>query len=145
MKTENLPRTGCGAVILRDNRLLLVYRKRDPESGHWGLPGGKVEPFETLQQAVRREISEETGLQIEQMRLLCIVEQITPERKEHWIAPVFMADTFTGEPVIREPDALGDMRWFPSDTLPQPLTCATEKALQAMAEQGVFLSIRSAH
>jgi ADP-ribose pyrophosphatase YjhB (NUDIX family) len=46
------PRLGCGAAILRAGRLLLVQRRRPPEAGHWGLPGGKVDWLETVPAAV---------------------------------------------------------------------------------------------
>ncbi|MFT8491128.1 MAG: NUDIX domain-containing protein [Gluconobacter oxydans] len=135
MTADILPRAGCGAVLLRANCLLLVYRKRDPERDYWGLPGGKVEPFEPLQQAVRREIFEETGLQIERMSLLCVVDQIAPDRNEHWIAPVYIAEDFTGNASIREPEALGDVKWFPLEQLPDRLTHATQVALQALQDR----------
>jgi ADP-ribose pyrophosphatase YjhB (NUDIX family) len=56
------PRVGCGAAILRDSKLLLVKRKRPPETNHWGLPGGKVDWLEPVAAAVAREIAEELGL-----------------------------------------------------------------------------------
>lgn len=136
MTADILPRVGCGAVLIRKNCLLLVYRKRDPERDHWGLPGGKVEPFETLQQAVRREILEETGLQIERMSLLCIVDQIAPDRHEHWVAPVYIAEDFTGNATVKEPEALGDVKWFPLEQLPSRLTHATEIAVVAIQAKG---------
>lgn len=132
MSANIWPRVGCGAVLRKEGRILLVYRKREPESWHWGLPGGKVDPFETLQQAVRREIFEETDIHIHKMSLLCVVDQINPARQEHWIAPVYSAEEFSGTPTLKEPDALGDVAWFALDALPDLLTYATRTALDAM-------------
>jgi ADP-ribose pyrophosphatase YjhB (NUDIX family) len=63
------PRVGCGAAILRDSKLLLVKRKRPPETNHLGLPGGKVDWLEPVAAAIAREIAEELGLAIRPQRL----------------------------------------------------------------------------
>ncbi|WP_439032034.1 NUDIX hydrolase [Gordonia terrae] len=55
-----------GALITDDDgRILLILRRNEPSAGHWSLPGGKVEPGETLEEAVVREVQEETGLIVE--------------------------------------------------------------------------------
>ncbi len=130
-----LPRVGCGAAILRDGRLLLVQRRRLPEAGHWGLPGGKVDAYETVPDAVAREIFEELGLRIVADRLLCVIDQIDRDRSEHWVAPVYRVDRFEGEPAIREPEALAALGWFALDELPKPLTVATVQAVAALSRQ----------
>jgi ADP-ribose pyrophosphatase YjhB (NUDIX family) len=127
------PRVGCGAAILREGRLLLVLRKRDPEAGHWGLPGGKVDWMEPVETAVDREIAEELGVTITARRLLCLTDQIDPAAGHHWVAPVYRVDSFDGEPVIREPEALAEMGWFELDALPDRLTMATRQALAVLA------------
>ena len=103
-----------------------------PEVGHWGLPGGKVDPFEAVPAAVAREVREELGIWIELVALLCVVDQIDRARLEHWVAPVYLVERFAGEPAIREPQALAEWGWFPLDDLPEPLTAATEQALRAL-------------
>ncbi len=126
------PRVGCGAAILRDGSLLLVQRRREPEAGHWGLPGGKVDLFETMAVAAEREIFEELGLVIRAQNLLCLTDQIDVERGTHWVAPVYLVDDAQGDPVVKEPDALAGCGWFALDTLPQPLTLSTRAALAAL-------------
>lgn len=128
----SLPRLGCGAAIIQDDRLLLVRRRRNPEAGCWGLPGGKVDPFETVEAAVAREIAEELGLRIAPQRLLCVVNQIDRAAGEHWVAPVFLIESFEGAPSLIEPEALADLGWFALDTLPEPLTEATRQAVSAL-------------
>lgn len=54
---------GVGAVVVRDGRLLVVRRGREPLRGLWSVPGGRLEFGETLAEGVRRELAEETGLQ----------------------------------------------------------------------------------
>ncbi|HZG83069.1 MAG TPA: NUDIX domain-containing protein, partial [Brevibacillus sp.] len=60
-----LPRLGVGAVIKNDqNEILLVLRNRNPEKGTWSIPGGKVDPYENLEDCVIREIKEEVNLEV---------------------------------------------------------------------------------
>ncbi|MCE2578719.1 NUDIX domain-containing protein [Gluconacetobacter entanii] len=133
-------RVGCGALVRRgDGRILLVRRRRPPEAGHWGLPGGKVDWMETVEHAVRREVAEETGLVIRLTRLLCVVDHITPatarEDASHWVAPVYLATPITSaRALLCEPEALSAVRWFEPDDLPTPLTLATRVALRALAD-----------
>jgi ADP-ribose pyrophosphatase YjhB (NUDIX family) len=59
------PVVGVGAVVVRGEKALIVKRAHEPRKGEWSLPGGLLELGESLQDAVRREIQEETGLDIE--------------------------------------------------------------------------------
>lgn len=129
------PRVGCGAAILCDGQLLLVLRRRPPEAGHWGLPGGKVDPFERVAEAVAREVREELGIGIVSPELLCVVDQIDRAAGEHWVAPVYLVRDYDGKPAIREPEALGAVGWFALDALPEPLTEATRQALAALRKR----------
>jgi len=72
-------RIAVGAVVLRDDgAVLLIQRGRAPAIGSWTFPGGKVEPGETLEQAVVREVLEETGLRV---RPVAVVETLLLERE----------------------------------------------------------------
>jgi 8-oxo-dGTP diphosphatase len=63
-----------GAVVVRaDGRLLLVRRGRAPAKGEWSLPGGKIDPGETPAEACRREVREETALDVRVLESLCVV------------------------------------------------------------------------
>jgi len=71
------PIVGVGAIVFDDaGRVLLVERGRPPGAGLWSIPGGRLEPRETLAQAVAREVREETGLIVEVGGLACVVERM---------------------------------------------------------------------
>ncbi len=70
------PVLGVGAIILDRGRVLLVERGNPPLAGYWSLPGGVVELGETLEQAVRREVLEETGLAVEPASVVDVLERI---------------------------------------------------------------------
>lgn len=129
---SNGPRAGCGAAILREGKFLLVRRRKAPEAGHWGLPGGKIDWMEPVERAVSREVMEELGIRLEGLKLLCVVDQIDEAEGEHWIAPVYTVIRFEGEPRIMEPEKHTDLGWFGLNDLPEPLTTATRQAVAAL-------------
>lgn len=129
---EQRPRLGCGAVVRRaDGHLLLVQRGREPERGHWGLPGGKVDWMETVEHAVVRETLEETALEVHIERLLCVVDHFEHALQQHWVAPVYLVSMLGSEEArLQEPEALTGLGWFALDALPAPLTVSARQAIQ---------------
>ncbi|MFN3433091.1 MAG: NUDIX domain-containing protein [Sphingomonas sp.] len=100
--------------------------------GHWGLAGGKIDLFETAEQAMRREVAEELGIVVDEAVLLCFVDQIDRDRGTHWVAPVFVVRSFRGEPRNCEPEKHEGPAWFALDALPAPLTTPTIAAIAAL-------------
>jgi 8-oxo-dGTP diphosphatase len=70
------PLVGIGALIFEGSRILLAQRGKAPLMGQWSLPGGLVETGESLENAVRREVLEETGLEVKPLGVLEIFERI---------------------------------------------------------------------
>jgi ADP-ribose pyrophosphatase YjhB (NUDIX family) len=73
------PFLGVGALIFEGGNLLLVERGKEPLKGYWSLPGGIVETGEKLEEGIRREVREETGLEVEPMSVFEIFERIIPD------------------------------------------------------------------
>ena len=70
------PLVGVGALIFRRDRILMAQRGKEPLKGWWSLPGGALELGELLEAAVCREVLEETGLQVEPVKLFEVFERI---------------------------------------------------------------------
>jgi len=70
------PILGVGAVILDGDRVLLVRRGREPLRGLWSIPGGAVEVGETREEALAREVAEETGLEVEIGPMVAVLDRI---------------------------------------------------------------------
>lgn len=73
------PLLGVGAVVFQDGKVLLIERGQEPLKGYWTLPGGLAETGERLECAVRREVQEETGLEIRPVEVAAIFERIMPD------------------------------------------------------------------
>jgi 8-oxo-dGTP diphosphatase len=81
-----LPRLGSAAVVVDgDGRLLLGVRAKPPLEGHWVLPGGGVQPFESLADAVEREVLEETGLVVKAREQVGVWEVVEPPHQHRVI------------------------------------------------------------
>lgn len=93
-RVDSVPRVGSAAIVVDEHgRVLLGLRSKEPNRGRWVLPGGKVEPFESIEKALCREVEEETGLIVEVTDQVGAFEIINPP-KEHrliifsWARPV---------------------------------------------------------
>ncbi len=97
------PLIGIGAVVLRPDAVLLVRRGRPPAMGAWSIPGGAQELGETAEAAARRELEEETGLQVGPLHLLTHVDSIHRDAagrvQYHYTILDFAAEWIAGEPV----------------------------------------------
>lgn len=114
--TPRWPRVGSAVVVVQDGRVLLGQRDKDPNRGWWVLPGGKVEPFETVAQAGSRELLEETGLLIDVGDQIGVFEIVRPP-EEHRLIIYSWGTVLSGTP--RAADDLRDLRFVSRDELPE--------------------------
>lgn len=113
------PLLGVGAVILGEGRVLLVERGREPLAGYWSLPGGVVETGERLEEALMREVFEETGLRVTADSIATVFERIMPDDagtcEYHYVLVDFYCTVTGGELCAGDDSARVD--WFPIDSL----------------------------
>jgi 8-oxo-dGTP diphosphatase len=124
---------GVGALIIDEERKLFLTR-RGPraknERGLWEFPGGSVEFGETLAQALRREMYEEFGIDIEVGELLDVVDHILSEEGQHWVSPTYLCKIIEGTPEIREPEKCSEIGWFSLEEIPSDLSLITRENLR---------------
>jgi 8-oxo-dGTP diphosphatase len=124
---------GVGAVI-RDDLGRVFLARRGPlaknERGLWEFPGGSVEFGEKLADALRREIHEEYGMEIQVGPLLDVVDHILPAEGQHWVSPTYLCTWISGEAQIREPGKCTQITWVSPHEAPQDLTIISRENLQ---------------
>ena len=113
------PLVGVGAVIVRDKEVLLIKRAAPPKEGYYSIPGGLVEVGERVEDAVRREVYEETGLKIEIEKLIAVMDNIIKDEegrvKYHYILVDYLAKPISGE--LRVSSDASDVKWVRFDRL----------------------------
>lgn len=116
------PAVTVDAVLFRvvDEQLevLLIQRGREPFQGRWALPGGFVDEMEPLETAVRRELREETGIELRKLVQTGAYGDPGRDPRGHTISIAFAGVLHDSDEAIRSGDDASDVRWFPLDDLP---------------------------
>ena len=94
-KSRSLPTTRVSVIVLDDQENILLVKHRKGKKLHWVLPGGRLEYGESFYECARREMKEETGLEVEVERVLYLSEALAPDRSRH-IVNVFLKAKVTG-------------------------------------------------
>jgi len=118
------PRVGVGAVLLQGDCVLLIQRGRPPSQGKWSLPGGLVHLGERLEDAVRREVEEECGLQVDILDVCGVIDRVVRDPapagdgarvRYHWVIVDYVAEPAGG--VLQAASDAADARWVRLDEL----------------------------
>jgi 8-oxo-dGTP diphosphatase len=114
------PIVGVGGVVIQRGRVLLVRRGSEPLKGEWSIPGGVVELGEDLAQAARRELKEETGLEVKPLEVLAVFDRIHRQGrrvKYHFVIVDFACRLRRGR--LKPASDVLDARWVRRQDLPQ--------------------------
>jgi len=106
------PLVGVGAVVVDEGRVLLVRRGREPLKGQWSLPGGMLELGESLTAGVAREVLEETGLNVEPIELIELLDRIHHEEERvrfHYVIADYLCRVTGG--ILQAASDADDVRW----------------------------------
>jgi 8-oxo-dGTP diphosphatase len=113
------PLVGVGGVVIADGRALLIRRRSPPLEGEWSIPGGMLEVGETIEEGVRRELAEETGLEVRVLDFIEVFERIFPDQdgrtKYHFVILDYLCAVESGE--ARAASDVSDVAWARADEL----------------------------
>lgn len=135
------PRVAVGALVVHQNKVLLILRGKAPAKGIWAVPGGSVNIGETLQAAAEREVLEETGLQIKAGEVIYSFEKIQHDKagqvKYHYVILDLEAKPLDPVQTLTPADDAVEAGWFTLadlDRLNLPVSETTRTLLQKKTE-----------
>ncbi len=110
-------------MIIRNGKVLLGKRKNAHGEGAWCFPGGHLEFGESWKECALREIKEEAGIKVKNLRFATATNDLFSKEKKHYITIIMLADYASGEAKILEPHKCEKWDWFEwkKDNLPKPL------------------------
>ncbi|MBS1987749.1 NUDIX domain-containing protein [Candidatus Dependentiae bacterium] len=114
-------RVGIGVFVFKEGQFLMGVRKNTHGSDHWSIPGGHLEFGETFEQTAQREVFEETGLMIKNIRFGAVTNDFFVEQSKHYVSVWLLSDWMSGSPEVREPDKYTNFIWCNFENLPSPL------------------------
>ena len=119
-----------GAMMFNEKDELFITKRSQNcknERGHWEIPGGSVEYGESLEDAVKREVKEEYGVDIDIVKQYPASNHVIPADKQHWVPTTFIVKIKKGQiPRIMEPEKCDAVGWFSLGNLPSPLSIITK-------------------
>lgn len=121
MTKNNRPLVGVSIIVKKDDKVLIGKRKNAGGSGTWGFPGGHLEFEESFEKCVKREVMEEAGIKIKNIKFQTLTNDIQPKEKAHYVTLFFTSDYDSGKVKNMEPEKCEGWKWAAWSNLPNPL------------------------
>lgn len=126
---DQKPQVGTAMIITKDDKVLLMKRKGPHGTGTWSTPGGHLDFGETLEACAAREVKEEVGVELVDIRFRSVTNDIFEQTGKHYVT-VWMEGRPLGEPFIAADQEVEEIDWFAWDALPQPLFLPLENLVR---------------
>lgn len=118
---EKVPRVGVGIFVRKDGKFLMLKRMGSHGEGSYFIPGGHLEFNESPEECAIREVYEETGVKIKNVKFAGLTNDIFDKEGKHYITLFMESEWHEGEPMIVEPEKCPEVMWVTPDKLPSPL------------------------
>lgn len=132
----NTVQVGLGVIIVRNDGKILIGKRKGSHAPYYSIPGGKLELGESFEAGAIREIQEEHGILISNLKVIAVTNNLETFKESgiHFISVVLVADTFEGIPVILEPGKCEEILWTDPLSLPRPHFDASRFGVQCWLE-----------
>lgn len=119
--SENRPKVGIGVWIEHEGKFLLFQRKSDLGKGTWTIPGGSLEFGETLEECAKREIMEECGISLKNVKQLTATNDVFEDLGKHYVSIHMHGTCDKPDFEVKEPEKHENFKWMIWDELPENL------------------------
>ena len=127
---DRVPRIGVGVIVIKDSRVLVGKRTEKLGRDLWSFAGGHLEFGESVEECAAREVLEETGMKIKNIRMGPFTNEIYGDIGKHYITLFVVADHAEGEPKVMDPKEVAEWSWCEWSKLPRPLFLPIENLLK---------------
>lgn len=131
------PKVGIGVMVFKDGKVLLGRRKGSHGAGEHAWPGGHLEYMESVIDCAKREVKEETGMEIENIQFVRVLN-LKDYPPKHYIDICVRADWKSGNPEILEPKKCDGWAWYDINNLPEPVFTPVRTAVEAYKNKKYF-------
>ena len=135
---DQQPKVGIGVMILKEGKVLLGKRRGSHGEGEYAFPGGHLEYMESFADCAAREVAEETGIQIHNIKFQFLANLLQYAPK-HYVHIGLVAEWLSGEPEILEPQKCESWSWYDLSAPPSPLFYACALALDCYKNGNQYL------
>ena len=127
---NNITKVGVGVMVFKEGKVLFKKRKNSHGDGEYSFLGGHLEYMESFEECAKREVLEEAGIKIKNIRLnyLANIKKYDPK---HYVDIGVIADWESGEPQVLEPEKNEFWEWYDIDNFPEPLFYPCKLALES--------------
>ncbi|CRE62858.1 TPA: nucleotide triphosphate diphosphatase NUDT15 [Yersinia enterocolitica] len=131
---------GVGVIIVNQQGEVLFGKRSSQHAPYWSIPGGHMEAGESFEQAAQREIFEEKGLNINEMKVIGLCNNLATWREEgkHTVSVCLLAQHPGGRPELKEPDKCQQWLWCDPRELPEPHFEASRHAIDLWLNQQFY-------
>jgi 8-oxo-dGTP diphosphatase len=111
MKSSKQVRVGIGVFVFKNGKFIMLKRQGAHGEGTWSIPGGHLEYGESFEDTAKREIFEETGMQIHNVRFGAVTNDYFKKEDKHYVTVWVLSDWQSGEARNMEPDKCTEIKW----------------------------------
>jgi 8-oxo-dGTP diphosphatase len=134
------PQIGLGVIILNQEGKVLIGKRKGSHAPFYSIPGGTLELGETFEEGSKREIKEETDLDINNPEVIAVTNNLATYYGEgvHYVSIIILVQDFSGEPKIMEPEKCAGWSWVDPRNLPTPHFEASQTAIACYLEKKFY-------